>query len=82
MIQRAFSELQVEVEILVEGEDRVAWQRTVHGTQSGEFMGFPASERQIVWRDTVISRFRDGMIVEDWSITDLAERLLRARKAS
>jgi len=80
MIQRAFAELQIDVEILVEGEDRVAWQRTLRGIHKGDFMGFPASGRQVVWRDMVITRFRDGLIAEDWSITDLAERLLRARK--
>lgn len=80
MYQRAFPDLQVEVMILVEGKDRVAWQRTFRGTQQGDFKGFPPSGRQIVWRDMVISQFRDGLIAEDWFITDLAERLLLARK--
>jgi hypothetical protein len=31
-------------------------------------------------RDMVTSRFRDDLIAEDWLITDLAERLLLARK--
>ena len=30
----------------------------------------------------VTSRFRDGLIAEEWLITDLAERLLLARKRS
>ena len=80
MLQRAFPDLQIEVEMLVEGKDRVAWQRTLRGTQQGDYMGFPACDRQIVWRDMVTSRFRDGLIAEDWVITDLAERLLLARK--
>ncbi len=80
MYQRAFADLQVEVEMLVEGKDRVAWQRTLRGTHQGDFMGFPASGHQILWRDTVTSRFRDGLIAEDWVITDLAERVLLARK--
>ena len=78
MLHGAFADLQIEVEILVEGENRVAWQRTLQGTHQGEFMGFPASGRQIVWRDMVTSRFRDGLIAEDWAISDLAERLLQA----
>jgi steroid delta-isomerase-like uncharacterized protein len=78
--RRAFSDLQVEVEILVQAGDRVAWQRTVRGTHTGDFKGFPATGRPIVWRDMVTSRFRDGLIAEDWVITDLAERLLLARK--
>ena len=81
MLQRAFPDLQVDgVEILVEGTDRVAWQRTLRGTHRGDFMGFPASGRSILWRDMVTSRFRDGLIAEDWVMTDLAERLLLARK--
>jgi predicted ester cyclase len=80
MLQRGFPRLQVEVEILVEGKDRVAWQRTLRGTHQGDFMGFPASGRQIMWRDMVTSRFRDGLVAEDWAISDLAERLLLARK--
>jgi hypothetical protein len=78
--RRAFSNLQVEVEVLVEAKDRVAWQRTVRATHKGNFKGFPATGRPIVWRDMVTSRFRDGLIAEDWVITDLAERLLLARK--
>ena len=80
-IHRAFAHLQVDVEILVQAKDRVAWQRTLRGTHQGNFKGFPATDRPIVWRDMVISRFRDGLIAEDWVITDLAERLLLARKA-
>lgn len=60
MLLSAFPDLQVEVEILVEGESRVAWQRTLRGTQEGDFLGFPASGRRVVWRDMVASRFRDG----------------------
>lgn len=79
MLHGAFANLEVDVEILVEGPDRVAWQRTLKGTHRRDFKGFPASGRQIVWRDMVTSRFRDGLIAEDWVITDLAERLLLAR---
>jgi len=79
-LKGAFPDLRIEVEILVEGGDRVAWQRTLRGTHRGDFMGFPASGREIIWRDMVTSRFHDGLIAEDWVITDLAERLLLARK--
>jgi len=79
-LRRAFTELRFELEILVEGRDRVAWQRTLRATHARDFKGFPASGRPIVWRDMVTSRFEGGRIVEDWSISDLAEQLLRARK--
>ena len=80
MYRRAFSDIQVDVEILVKVRDRVAWQRTLRATHTGTFKGFPATGRPIVWRDMVTSRFQDGLIAEDWVITDLAERLLLARK--
>jgi len=80
LYERAFPSRKVEVEILVEGVDRVSWQRTIRAKQDGAFKGFPASGRDIVWRDVVTSRFRDGLIVEEWVISDLAEQLLRSRK--
>lgn len=80
MYWRAFTDLRVEVEILVEARNRVAWQRTIRGIHTGSFKGFPATDRAVVWREMVTSRFRDGLIAEDWFITDLAERLLVARK--
>lgn len=79
-LRRAFPDLKVKVEILLEANDRVAWQRTLRGTQQGAYKGFPATGRSVVWRDMAISRFHDGLIAEDWVITDLAERLLLARK--
>jgi steroid delta-isomerase-like uncharacterized protein len=80
MYRRAFPDLRVEVEILVQAKARVAWQRTLRATHGGDFKGFPATGRRIVWRDMVTSRFRDGRIAEDWVISDLAERLLLARR--
>jgi predicted ester cyclase len=80
MLHHAFPKIEVEVEILVEGKDRVAWQRTLRATHAGGYMGFPPTGRPLVWRDMIVSVFRDGRMAEDWFITDLAERLLRARK--
>lgn len=78
--RRAFPDLHVEVEVLVQSKDRVAWQRTLRGTHLGAFKGFPPSKHPIVWRDMVTSRFQGGQIAEEWIVTDLAERLLVSRK--
>ena len=80
LYRRAFPDLQAEVEILVEGKDRVAWQKTLRGTHLGAFKGFPPSGLPLVWREMLTSRFRNGLIAEEWFITALAERLLLARK--
>ncbi len=80
LYRRAFSEIQVTVEILVKGKNRIAWQRTMRATHTGAFQGFPPTGCPIVWRDMITTEFRDGLIAEDWVVTDLAERLLLARK--
>jgi len=77
---RAFPDLSMKVEVLLEGNERVTWLRTLQGTQTGSFKGFPANNRQILWRDMVTSQFLGGFISEEWVVTDLAEQLLLARK--
>jgi len=72
----AFPDLRIEVEILVECGDRVAWQRTHRGTHQADFMGIPASGRALVWRNMVVTRFENGLIAEEWAISDLAERMI------
>jgi predicted ester cyclase len=78
--RRAFSDIEVEIDILVKARNRIAWQRTLRGKQTGAFKGFPATNRIIIWRDMITSEFRNGLIAEDWVVTDLAEKLLLARK--
>jgi steroid delta-isomerase-like uncharacterized protein len=80
LTRRAFSELQVEVEVLMESEDRVAWQRTLSGHQTGAYAGFPASGRAVTWRELVVSRFEGARIAEERLVSELAERLLMSRK--
>lgn len=77
----AFPDLSVEVAVLVESSDRVAWQRTMRAKHTGAFKGFPGTGQRMVWRDMVVSRIVAGLIAEEWVVTDLAERLLFARKA-
>jgi predicted ester cyclase len=76
----AFSNIEVQVEVLLEGTDRIAWQRTMTATHSGAYKGFGASGAEIVWRDMVVSRFEGNLIKEEWLSSDLAEQLLLARK--
>jgi steroid delta-isomerase-like uncharacterized protein len=80
-IKRSFPDLRCDVEILVENKDRVAWQRTLTGVQKAAFKGFPSKGRKLVWRDMVTSRISDGLIAEEWVVTDFAERLLLAQKS-
>lgn len=80
LIKKAFPQVEVVVEILVESDNRIAWMRTLSGVQKGSYKGFPASNRQIIWREMVTSEFRNGLIAQEWIVSDLAERLLLSRK--
>ena len=77
---RSFSDIKVEIDVLLEHESRISWQRTLHVTHTGKFKNFPASGDKLVWRDMVTSQFQNGVIKEEWLVTDLAEQLLLARK--
>jgi predicted ester cyclase len=78
--RHAFSAIEVEVEVLVTAKNRIAWQRTITAKQTGSFKGFPATKRSTSWRDMIATEFRNGLICEEWVVTDLAEKLLLARK--
>ncbi|MFM8174265.1 MAG: ester cyclase [Pirellulaceae bacterium] len=78
--RRAFSEIEVKIEILVQSPSRIAWLRSWRGKPTGPFRGFPPSQKVVRWSDQVISEIEDGRIAEEWLVTDLAEQLLLARK--
>jgi steroid delta-isomerase-like uncharacterized protein len=79
-ILKSFPDIQVEINVLLESEDRIAWLRTLKGTHKVAFKGFPGSGQEIMWCDMVTSQIQDGKIVQEWVVTDLAERLLLSRK--
>jgi steroid delta-isomerase-like uncharacterized protein len=74
-LRTAFPDLHVEVEILATEGNRVAWVRRSRGTHQSDFMGVPATGRVIVWQDMVVTRYENGLIAEEWGVSDLAERL-------
>lgn len=75
MLRTAFPDLRVEIEVLVTEGDRVTWLRTHYGTQQGDFMGIPASGRPITWQEMVVTRYEGGLIAEEWSVSDMVERM-------
>lgn len=79
-IEKAFTDIEISVDILMAEKDKVAWRRTWRAVQTGPYKGFPATNKRMTWSDMVVTRFEGGLIAEDWLLTDLAEQLLRARK--
>ena len=58
------------IEDMVHEGDKVAWRWTFCGTHLGEFMGIPATRRQVRLSGMVISRIAGGRIAEEWEIYD------------
>ncbi|MCA1561441.1 MAG: ester cyclase [Chloroflexi bacterium] len=67
---RAFPDLRFEIEDLVADGDRVASRMTAHGTHQDEYMGVPATGKQINCSVFGIARVADGKLVEHWGVTD------------
>jgi steroid delta-isomerase-like uncharacterized protein len=66
----AFPDLKITVEKMVADDNNVALAYIVTGTHQGDFMGFPATNRQIKARGVQIARFESGQIVERWGSSD------------
>ncbi len=63
--------LRVTIEHQLAEGDYVATRYTCRGTHEGDIMGVPATGRDVTIAGLVISRFRDGKIVEEWEISDV-----------
>jgi len=70
MLRSAFPDLKIAVEHMVADEENVAFAYTVTGTHSGDFLGVPATGRQIKARGMQITRFENGKQVERWGSSD------------
>jgi steroid delta-isomerase-like uncharacterized protein len=69
----AFPDFKGEVErILAEG-DLVAHQARVRGTNEGDFMGIPATNKFVTSTGMLLSRMKDGQIVEEWESFDYSD---------
>ncbi|MDJ0521164.1 MAG: ester cyclase [Planctomycetota bacterium] len=69
-LRSAFPDMVLTSHRIIANDDTTVLDFTLKGTQRGEFMGIPATNRAIDIRGVVISRYRDGKIVHDWEILD------------
>ena len=69
-LREGFPGYEMDVEVLVAGDAKVAWRQTFRGTHRGTFMGIPPSGNQV--SETVIGIFfiRDGKAVEFVAVAD------------
>lgn len=72
---RAGFDYSLSIEDVIAEADRVATRTTIKGTHTGDFLGVPATHKDIKMDDMSIMRLSDGKIVEWWDELDLASLL-------
>jgi steroid delta-isomerase-like uncharacterized protein len=75
VLLRAFPDLHVTVEDLIEEGDKVVSRNTVTGTHQGEYMGLPPTGKSVTYKEIFICRFVDGRIAEIWGVVDVFSQM-------
>lgn len=70
VLWKALSDIDVEIHDQIAEGDKVVTRKTIHGTQVGEFLGLPASNKRIGIQITDIVRLRNGKYIEHWRSWD------------
>jgi predicted ester cyclase len=72
----AFTGMRLVVDDIVAAGEKVVVRFTNGGTQTGPFMGFPATDRAARWLGIGIYEVHDGLIQEAWFAEDILGMLL------
>jgi steroid delta-isomerase-like uncharacterized protein len=72
MFRRAFPDLNAEIEDIFGSGDRVAVRVRMRGTHAGEYLGIPATGRQVSYVSHEFYRIENGLIAEEWICSDTA----------
>jgi predicted ester cyclase len=67
---KSFSGLTFTVHDMIAEGDKVAAMVTMSGTNVGEFMGMPATNKKIEVPVADYFRLRNGKVAEHWGVTD------------
>lgn len=70
MFSAGFSNIRHSIEDIVAEGDRVAFRMTMDSTHTGEFMGVPASGKQVSFLGIGIMRIADGKVADYWGSPD------------
>jgi len=74
-LHRAYSDLHITIEDLIEDGDKVVSRNTVTGTDQGEYMGIPPTGKSVTYNEIFILRFTAGRIAETWGVVDVFSRM-------
>ena len=71
MIRTGFPDLRITIDDAFGVGDQVAARSTWTGTNTGPFMGMPATGKSATWEAIDIIQVRDGLITEHWGHLDI-----------
>ena len=69
--QAAFPDLHFTVHFQMAESDKVLNCWTAHATHRGDFMGIPATGRQVAYNGMSVGRLEGGQVVEEWTLLDM-----------
>jgi predicted ester cyclase len=72
---RAYPDLHIAVEDLIEEGDKIVSRNTVTGTHQGEYMGLPPTGRSVTYNEILIVRFAGGRVAETWGVVDIFSQM-------
>jgi steroid delta-isomerase-like uncharacterized protein len=72
---RAYPDLHITIEDLIEESDKVVSRNTVTGTHQGENMGIPPTGKSVTYDEIFIARFAGGRIAETWGVVDVLSQM-------
>jgi predicted ester cyclase len=76
-VRSAIPDIQVQkLEFLAQTKNTITWQRTFTGTHQAAMMGIPPSNKKVTWTEMVVTSFEGDKVVEEWVVSELAEKLL------
>ena len=75
VLHRAFPDLHVTVEDLIEEGDKVVGRNSVTGTHQGEYMGLQPTGKSVTYNEIFIVRFVKGRIAEIWGVVDVLSQM-------
>jgi steroid delta-isomerase-like uncharacterized protein len=74
-LYRAFPDLHITIEDLIEEGGKVVEKDTVTGTHQGEFNGLPPTGKSVSYNEIFIMRFVNGRIAEIWGVVDIFSQM-------
>ncbi len=72
---RAYPDLHITTEDLIEEGDKIVSRNTVTGTHQGEYMGLTPTGKSVTYNEIFIVRFAGGRIAETWGVVDVFSQM-------